>query len=320
MSGTAPRLTRTANARANTVSGDGRTAGGWDGSPRAAAVWWPDGTETLIIPPTPQNPSGAGEVQGMNSDGTVIVGGESSGQAFRWTPTGGYELLGSFPGASVGDGEAHATSEDGSTIVGAHGAVVPGVGPVFSAFVWTEEDGMLPMPTFLQNQGIEWTPGPDFTFAFDITPDGTAIVGRRGDAASPPLFDEGYLVHLPPGIRYGLDASATNSLDLVGTGSSSIGNTLTVTTAGAAGAQTFTLVGVGSDSVPALGGVVLVDLALPVLVATSPTVGGVSSFDIPLANDPTLVGAKVFMQSITSDASKPRGFALSNGIKVVIKA
>ena len=306
------------SSRANAVSGDGLVVGGWDeanNGQRRASVWYPNGSEVLLIPPSPQNPNGAGEVWDLNSDGSVIVGEETGGEAFRWTAASGYEGLGGFPGSVGGDtGSAQATNEDGSMIVGTSGSFFTG----FGAFVWTEEDGMKKMFKFLLDQGISVPEGPAFTWGFGVTPHGTHIVGRRGSPIVPPGFDRGFLVRLPAGIRYGIDASPANTLNLTGTGSNSLGGTLVVTTTGAPGAQTLTLVSGASAHVPLLGGVILVDLAGPVIVLTAPTSGGVSSHSITLPNSPAHIGGQFYMQSATLDPSQPAGWAMSNGIKVTI--
>src|SRR5260370_16179671 len=76
---------------------------------------------------------------GISGDGNVIVGygwvpsslpGGFAQQAFRWTPTGGYQLLGDLgSGTSIAD----AASFDGSVVVGES----PPAGAIFGSFRWT---------------------------------------------------------------------------------------------------------------------------------------------------------------------------------------
>ena len=290
------------NARANCVSGDGRTIGGWDDGPsggRRAAVWWPDGSETLIAS-TAGNPEGYGEVWGMNRDASVIVGTSDEG-AFRWTPTGGYQLLGTFPGAT-GNGIAYATNHDGSVIVGTIGSRFT----TYAAFIWTVAGGMQPLAEYLDQQGVVVSAGTPLSLALDISPDGRFIVGRRGIIGVLPGID-GFYVELPDGIRYGLNAAPANTLDLAGTGSSALGDTFTATTTNVAGGGVATILGGSPTSIPFLGGMILVDLGLPVVTLSAPAIGGSASISIPIGNNPALAGASFYMQSLAPDVAAPAG-------------
>lgn len=304
------------SSRANAVSGDGQLIGGWDESPmtgqRRAALWFSGGQEILIVPPSMQNPVGAGEVWGINHNGSIVVGGDSP-NAFRWTPLGGFEDLGAYPGRPTGSttGTAYATSDDGSIIVGTSGSYfVP-----YGAFIWTEEDGMQKLDFFLERHGIPVPAGPPLAWALDVSADGRYIVGSRGDFRA--LNDEGFLIELPDGIKYGPNASPANRLDLGGGGSSSIGSTFVAVTATVTG-PTVTVVAAASARFPLLGGVGLVDLTGPFVLLTSNPTGGVATSNLPVPNQPTLIGASVYLQSLTPDASQPGGWALSNGLKVTV--
>src|SRR5260370_25919998 len=93
-------------------------------------------------------------VSGIAGDGSTIAGygnlcttfaangscwSSSTVQAFRWTPAGGYQLLG-IPGTSHFFG-AGAVSFDGSVIVGEHPQPNQ-----FAAFRWTAATGMAHLP------------------------------------------------------------------------------------------------------------------------------------------------------------------------------
>jgi probable HAF family extracellular repeat protein len=110
------------------------------------------------------------DASGISGDGSTIAGygwicdtffpngtcsGSSTVQAFRWTPAGGYQLLGS-PGGSAFFG-AGAVSYDGSVIVGEH--PLPNQ---FAAFRWTAATGMTQLP---------------MNIAAAVTPDGSMAAG-----------------------------------------------------------------------------------------------------------------------------------------------
>jgi len=296
------------SSRANCCNGDGSIVGGWDEAPngsRRAAIWV-NGVGSLMIPVSAANPTGAGETWGMNNAGTVIVGGETGGQAWRCI-NGRFESLGDVPGSQPGDtGTAHATNADGSMIVGTSGTPLTG----FVPFAWTEEDGMMNFNDFLAHQKIDVPQGQQISWVFDITPDGYHIVGRRG----PYIGAVAYRVELPAGVRYGVTLRGNNTMDLRGTGSTKIGDNLVVTTRNVRSPLVYTVIGFRSTRLPLLGGTLLVDLSLPHLVWAAQATGGTATFNFPMPNDPTLVGASLYMQSV--DLGSPIYF--SNAIKATI--
>ena len=110
------------------------------------------------------------DVSGISGDGSTIAGYgwicttfnangscQSAGdvRAFRWTPAGGYQTLGS-PGTSDFFGSG-AVSSDGSVIVGEH----PQPGQ-YAAFRWTAATGMVGLP---------------MNIAAAVTPDGQMVAG-----------------------------------------------------------------------------------------------------------------------------------------------
>jgi probable HAF family extracellular repeat protein len=89
----------------------------------------------------------------FNPNGSCLSSGNV--QAFRWTPAGGYQLLGS-PGSSDFFG-AGAVSFDGSVIVGEHPQPNQ-----YAAFRWTAATGMVRLP---------------MNIASAVTPDGAMVAG-----------------------------------------------------------------------------------------------------------------------------------------------
>ena len=115
--------------------------------------------------------------------------------------------------------------------------------------------------------------------------------------------------------RYGTGAGGANVMDLFGEGGTEIGGTFVATTEGSAGALTGTFIALGQSSVPFLGGTFLLDptkLVDPLLVEA--VVDGRSSNVLPIPNDGSLVGATVYLQSLTLDGSQTLGWAFSNGL------
>lgn len=91
-----------------------------------------------------------------SANGSVIVGESESNsgrEAFRWTASSGMVGLGSLPG--MNHSTARAVSDDGSAVVGYS---------LYDAFYWSAATGMTNIGTGCQ--------------AFDITPDGSMIVGN----------------------------------------------------------------------------------------------------------------------------------------------
>lgn len=150
-----------ANANATAtfgISGDGRFAvgGAPQGSPIGSAFRWSAATGYQDLSPSSIAVS---EARDASFDGSVVVGGThpASPLPFRWTETGGFNLL----STSV-QGTAQATSGDGNVVVG--DALFPS-----RAFVWTPGGGMQFLP------GLDGSLGG---VARAVNFDGTIIVGR----------------------------------------------------------------------------------------------------------------------------------------------
>jgi len=91
------------------------------------------------------------------------------------------------------------------------------------------------------------------------------------------------------------------------------------------GAPVVLALGAAPISIPLLGGTVLVS-PIPFLITTfaasSPPAGascvGVASFPLPIPGDPALLGGAVFLQGLVVDPVGPFGFALTDGLQVVV--
>ena len=85
------------------------------------------------------------------------------------------------------------------------------------------------------------------------------------------------------------------------------------------GAQAYLLLGVADASLPFKGGTLLVDVNQAYAVVPTTTSGGGQSLVLlPIANDPVLEGASLYTQWVVQDGGASFGFALSNGLQLVI--
>ena len=117
---------------------------------------------------------------GVNADGTVIVGlafstNQQQPVAFRWTPSAGYQLLGTPPDVGAGSwSSAAAVSADGSTIVG-QATFGQAIGNV--AFRWTEQTGFQPLGHL--------PGGTAYSAATAVSADGSVVVGWSNSGFGP---------------------------------------------------------------------------------------------------------------------------------------
>jgi probable HAF family extracellular repeat protein len=116
---------------------------------------------------------------GVSDDGSTVVGtsiSESGEEAFRWTLPEGISGLGDLPGGSF-NSIASAASYDGTIIVGA-GNIDASV----EAFRWTETGGMIGLGVLLNSTD-------DMSRAYDVSSDGSVIVGASGVLAHDPFLN-----------------------------------------------------------------------------------------------------------------------------------
>ncbi len=113
------------------------------------------------------------EGYGISADGSVIFGAgdntNSLTEAFRWTSSTGYTLLGFLPGTE--NSSSNAASSNGSVIVGNSGG---------EPFRWTAATGMVDLGDL---------PGYTYAEANDVSGDGSVVVGSaRREQTSPRSF------------------------------------------------------------------------------------------------------------------------------------
>jgi probable HAF family extracellular repeat protein len=119
--------------------------------------------------------SGSSSAIGVNGDGSVVVGYASMPgviplfHAFRWTPGGGMQDLGTI---GTGSSMANAVSADGAIVVG--DASTPNGRGI--AFRWTAATGMADLNALLSSAGVNMT-GIVLTSARAISSNGQFIVG-----------------------------------------------------------------------------------------------------------------------------------------------
>jgi probable HAF family extracellular repeat protein len=114
----------------------------------------------------------------VSTDGSVVVGNlwveDMLGPAYRWTSDTGSIVLPILPRPRPAGAEARAVTPDGSVVVGYNSFHVGLSQDDFAAFRWTEQEGTID----LEAQG--W----DFTVPFDISADGSVVVGSGSDPAT----------------------------------------------------------------------------------------------------------------------------------------
>jgi len=204
------------SSRANRISADASTVVGWDrddtGFWRGAA--WRGGQETLFtqapalccdFDPAFCTVSNVGTANAVNPDGSLIVGeylalpqtftDPDSGEVFhyctntswRWTPGGGVQSLGEFPGYTP---IATDVSDDGKVIVGL-GQPDDFFAPR-RATIWTQWTGFLDFQEFLQRQGT-WANDWNLAVAGTVSGDGKTV----GGFGFSPLSIQGFVVKMP---------------------------------------------------------------------------------------------------------------------------
>jgi hypothetical protein len=145
-----------------------------------------------------------GEAYNTTPDGSVIVGMNAGNklEAWRWTRSGGLQLLGRL--IPTGSAIASALSDDGNVVAGLGGETpnTPWEPGVRATFLWTPEFGMVNFEQFLKSQGT-WLDGYAFNNVNAVSADGTKLTGT----AKGPFGNAGYIVeldkvnicHAPPG-------------------------------------------------------------------------------------------------------------------------
>lgn len=159
------------DCRASGASRSGHSIVGWTATvgDGADAVLWRQQLPPVVLGHLPGG-SDLSVASAVSGTGNVVVGWSSAGigpfHAFRWTPAGGMEDLGTLPFPLANSSQAFGVSDDGVTVVGTTWS-----SNGLQAFCWNEEQGMV---------GLGDLPGGgflDFSFATDAADDGSAIVG-----------------------------------------------------------------------------------------------------------------------------------------------
>ncbi len=176
-------------ARINTVSGDGRTLGGWEASDFGLwrpVIWRPDATQLFPAPDPDDTP---GEVMDINFDGSIVVGfaniSDTGNKPFRWTEEMGFEIL---PVPSGTTGLALSVSDDGRVMAGRYGPM--------QACIWL--DGVpYNLRQYLINNGVTGLENTNIWNAFGVSADGTVITGTCYPDITSDLIPTAFRVTMP---------------------------------------------------------------------------------------------------------------------------
>ncbi len=173
------------SARVNCSNEDGTVVGGWTSSQSGAwrPAVWVNGAITILD----YAEVGINMVEAINADGTVLVGQSYDPEidtrvatVWRWNGTGwDQQRLGTLPGTAqqVGRSTCQGVSADGSVIVGYNAFIDNGPFSVSTGFIWTAETGMRDIEVMLADEGLMLPADYEVSGLYDISADGTAIVG-----------------------------------------------------------------------------------------------------------------------------------------------
>ena len=170
------------SSRASAISGDGLWIGGFDeaaNGSRRAALWDSNMNQTLPLVRA-ENPEGVGEINDINSDGTVFCGSDTEGlqqsAGFVWSATKGFVSCGQVPGQDpdLTYTFANAVSEDGGVVVGGMWDLL---GNTTFATIWSEATGQMFLSDYLKGLGVTGLDTVQLANAIDISADGTTILG-----------------------------------------------------------------------------------------------------------------------------------------------
>lgn len=171
----------------------------------------------------------------------------------------------------------------------------------------------------------DWVNGaPNFGFA--ILPE---IIGGNDDGIEIASSENGNPLFRPrleivwddgTGYRtYGEGIDPANTLRMRGIGFPRPGGKVDVSITGITGPSLVAGFSTTQAQIPLSTGTLLVDPLSLVAFTTLPVdQAGVARWEIPLPNDPALVGARGFFQAYASAPGTPGGIALSNGLEIVI--
>ena len=164
-------------AQASAISANGTVIVGYGTGPDSArAVRWINNSTSPLNMGLPPGRVGFTEARHVSGDGQVVVGVWGNGlenEAFRWTASTGYELLGDLPGGLL-DSIATATNHDGSVIVGTGN---PGEDLPDQPFYWTRDRGLRPFVDVLTDAGIDYSEWERFVELRDLSDDGLVVGG-----------------------------------------------------------------------------------------------------------------------------------------------
>jgi hypothetical protein len=286
--------------RSSVVSGDGQVLGGFaQGSfSRTPAVWQADLSGVMY------DFDALGEVHGLNSDGTTVVG-EFNGSAFMDTGSGP-QLLGTLNPGWVGIGVD--PSEDGSIIAG-----FDVTGLAREAWVWTQATGIQRLSDVMASLGV--TGLPPLAVCRAISDDGNVVVGGFQDGL--PGGTGGFIVEFnsTPWVDLGGGtAGALGQPVFDASGDLTAGSTLTLELSNAPSSAIFLMwISLSSNPANVVGGTLYPLPADVKLVLAADALGGFNIATTVAAGAPS--GVDLWFQCLVQDATNIHGITLSNAMR-----
>ena len=180
-------------SRANDVSDDGATICGWNDDYvgwRQGAVWRRNANGTYSETLMAVGANKMSEAGCVSGNGQWVFGigkaGYANGAVWRWSAATGVQPLGTSPAS--GTGYAVATNFDASKVLCFYGPLGSS-----GSFMWTEQDGYVPLSTLAANAGVQIPEGWLLNLPLGMSDDGLTIVGTAYNtnlgATSPFVLD-----------------------------------------------------------------------------------------------------------------------------------
>lgn len=173
--------------RGNDVSDDGGVVAGWNDDYvgfRQGAVWVRNAEGAYVETTMAAGTIKMSEANAVSGDGHWVYGigraGYSNGNVWRWSQATGVQPLGTSPvPGAVGYGVA--ANYDGSKVLCFFGALGSS-----GSFLWTQEDGYVPISTLAEQAGVTIPDGWTLNLVLGMSPDAKTIVGTA--FGPPPLM------------------------------------------------------------------------------------------------------------------------------------
>jgi hypothetical protein len=119
-------------------------------------------------------------------------------------------------------------------------------------------------------------------------------------------------------VRYGEGLGGANVLDLAGVGTPQVGAVASLETTGMISGVAFLGMALGTSALTYQGGTVVLDPLTWLTTLVAPAAAGTASLPLPIPDDPSFAGGKLYFQAFELDTAQVEGVAMSNGLELTI--